>query len=840
MIVAIKCPKCHSDNPDTQKYCGECATPLPSDKDIRVSPTETLETPVEELSTGSTFAGRYQIIEEIGKGGMGKVYKTHDTEIREKVALKLIKPEISAEKKTIERFQNELKFARKVSHKNVCRMYDLNREKGSYYITMEYVSGEDLKSFIKRSGQLAIGTTIRIAKQVCEGLAEAHRLGVVHRDLKPSNVMIDEEGNARIMDFGIARSLKTKGITGSGVMIGTPEYMSPEQVEGKEVDQRSDIYSLGIILYEMVTGRVPFEGDTPFTVGVKHKSEEPKDPREFNTQIPDDLSKAILKCLEKDKNKRYQTAGEVRTELLNIEKGIPITEKAIPKRKPLTSKEITVTFRLKKLFIPALIFLSVVIAALIIWQTSKKEVVSLILGKSSIAVLPFEDLSPQKDQGYFCDGLAESLINALTKVKDIRIPASTSSFSFKGKERDVQEIGKELDVKTILEGSVQKAGNKFRITVKMINVADKSLLWSEQYNREMNDVFSIQDDITYEILDKLKVDILGEEKESLVKRYTENVEAYNLFLQGSYFLAKRTRDGAQKALECFQKAIEIDPAFALAYSGIASFYTLAGIYAVLPPKMAFPHAKAAAEKALEMDETLAEAHSDLAYVKMIFDWDWEGAEQGFKRALELNPNYPTAHQDYAYYLAIMGRFDKAISEIERARELDPLSLNLAQNMGNIFYLIGKPDRAIKEFERVIEMDPTYWLAHIYMSFPYANKGMYDKALTKVQEALEISEGSIPSAEWGLGMIYAWSDEADKANVVLEKLISMSKQTYIPPSFIARIYEGLGKRDKALDWFDKAYKIQDSWLVWLKFEPMFDSLRADPRFKAILKKMNLEK
>ncbi|GAF80597.1 unnamed protein product, partial [marine sediment metagenome] len=425
--------------------------------------------------------------------------------------------------------------ARKITHKNVGKMFDINEEEGTHYITMEYVSGQDLKGLIRQSGKLGIETALSFAKQICEGLSEAHKTGVIHRDLKPSNIMIDREGNVRIMDFGIARSLKERGITGAGVMIGTPDYMSPEQAEAKAVDQRSDIYSLGVILYEMVTGRVPFEGDTALSIAMRHKGEAPKNPKEYNAQIPDDLSHLILKCLEKDKDSRFQSAGELRSELENIERGMPTTDRVIQERKPLTSKEITVTFGLKKLLVPVavIIALAIITIGVIIWQfLPKKETATLISDKPSVAILPFVDLSPQEDQAYFCDGLADELINRLTKIENLRVPARTSSFSFKGKELDIQEIGGKLDVDNVLEGSIRKSGNRLRVSVQLIKVDDGYPIWSERYERNVEDSFALQDEISLAIIDNLKIELLGKEKTEFVKSHTQNSEAYDLYLKG--------------------------------------------------------------------------------------------------------------------------------------------------------------------------------------------------------------------------------------------------------------------------------------------------------------------
>jgi len=476
--MAITCPKCKTNNPEALKFCGECGTRLLIPGDINV--TETIEAPKEELTTGSTFAERYQIIEELGKGGMGKVYRVLDKELKEEVALKLIRPEIAKDEKTIDRFKNELKFARKISHRNIGRMYELMEDKGTHFITMQYVSGQDLRGLIRQTGQLTTGKAISIAKEICEGLNEAHHQGVIHRDLKPSNIIIDKDGNARILDFGIARSVEGKGITGAGVMIGTPEYMSPEQVEGKETDQRSDIYSLGVILYEMVTGRVPFEGDTPFTIGIKHKSEIPKDPKELNAQISGDLSTVILKCLEKDKDKRYQSAQEVRSELVNIEEGIPTTERIVPERKPLTSREITVTFGLKKLFVPVIVVVALVFAALILWRLvlTKETAPPVPTDKPSLAILYFENNSGDAALDNWRSGLSEMLITDLSQSKFLHILSSDRIYSLLEKQdllekdkystEDLKNVGSQGGVNHIIRGSFITAGDKFIINTTLM------------------------------------------------------------------------------------------------------------------------------------------------------------------------------------------------------------------------------------------------------------------------------------------------------------------------------------------------------------------------------------
>ncbi|MCJ7579544.1 MAG: protein kinase [Candidatus Aminicenantes bacterium] len=769
--VTTECPKCRSKNTDSQQFCGDCGTRLPSIEETKASHYTTFELPKDEFPTGSTFADRYQIIEEIGIGGMGRVFKVLDKRIDEKIALKLIKPEIGSSQTTIERFRNELKTARKISHKNVCRMFDLNRHENNYYITMEFVPGGDLKQFIRRSKHLSVDTSIAIAKQICEGLDEAHKHGIVHRDLKPQNIMIDEKGNVRILDFGIAQTIKSKGITESGMTIGSPEYMSPEQVEGIEVDMRSDLYSLGIILYEMVTGVVP---------------EKPKDPQELNAQAPEALNRIILKCMEKDKTKRYQKAEDIWSDLDQIGQ---------IKRDPKSAHE---------------------------WS-------------NSIAVLPFVNMSADPEQEYFCDGIAEEIINALAQVENLRVLARTSAFAFKNKNVNAIELGKELHVKTILEGSVRKAGTRIRIIAQLINVSDGFHLWSEKFDHKMDDVFAIQDEITQAIFDNLKVKLLGERKESLAKRYQENPEAYNLYLKGRFFWNKRTEEALRKSIVYFKEGIEREPMSAPCYAGLSDAYHSLGYYNFLPGKDVYKEAKAAVEKALELDESLGEAYASLGCIDLFYDWDLAAAEKAFERAIHFNPNYASAHHWYAFYMTAKGRHDEALTEMKKAQELDPLSVVICTAAGWILYLGGHYDLAEEQCLRALEMDSNYHVAHVVCGLVCLQKKNYVKAISEFQRARELVKDDAGAAAY-LGIAFARSGEIEKSKKMILELSELSKKKYVPPYYTAAIYAGIGDKSKAIELLNKALEERTPWLIFLKSWPIFDNLYNEPAFKSLLERI----
>jgi serine/threonine protein kinase/tetratricopeptide (TPR) repeat protein len=741
--MSNKCPKCDFDNPEDTIYCGHCAAPLKlSTKDPYVL-TETLRAPREELTTGSTFAGKYRIIEELGKGGMGRVYKALDTEVNEKVALKLIKPEVALDRETIERFRNELKLARKVRHKNVCQMFDLNTSEGTYYITMEYVSGQDLKGLIRQSGRLAVETAVSIARQVCDGLEEAHGLGIVHRDLKPGNIMVDRDGQARIMDFGIARSLKAKGITGAGVMIGTPEYMSPEQVEGKEVDARSDMYSLGVILYEMVAGRVPFEGDTPFTIGVKHKSEAPRPPKQLNAQIPDDLNRVILKCLEKEKGKRYQSAAELRSDLDRIAQGMPTATRAIPKKKALTSREITVTVGVKKLVVPAAALAVVVIAAIILWRViPKKKAAPIPADKPSVAVMYFKNNSGDAALDHWRTMLSNLIVTDLTQSKHIRVLSEDKLFqilSRLGQEGSqtysadvLRQVAEEGRVNHILQGAYAKAGDEFRISVTLQEAGSGELIGSESVaGKGEAGIFSMVDELTRRVKADFKLtpqDITSDVDKDVGIVTTKSPEAYKHYVEG---IQHDVRGEYRQEIECLEKAVAIDPDFASAYLAMAWSYNNLRYWAEERKYM---------EKAMALSGRLTEREK-----YNIQGHYYESSERTYRQAVEalekllaIYPDEISGGNMLAIVYSDLGEREKAIERWKACIQAGTEDVVIYQNLANGYEHIGANDKAIEVHESYLKNIGESAVIRRSLAQTYTALGKHDLALAELDKAVALN------------------------------------------------------------------------------------------------------
>ena len=778
--MAVTCPKCRLSNLDTSRFCADCGTQLLSSKDIRPELTETLQTFARELTTGSTFAGRYQVIEELGKGGMGKVYRAVDKKLNEEVAIKLIKPEIALDKGTLARFQNELKVARKISHRNVGRMYELMEDQGLHFITMEYVPGEDLRSFLHRSKRLTVGTAVAIAKDVCEGLAEAHRLGVIHRDLKPSNIIIDKDGNARIMDFGIARSLRTKSITGEGVIIGTPEYMSPEQVEAKDVDQRSDIYSLGIILYEMLTGRVPFEGDTALSVAMKHKNEVPKSPKQLNSLIPDDLNDVILKCLEKDKAKRYQSATEIRSKLELIEKGIPATELVVPKPKSITSREITVKFNLRKLYIPALGLLLVAAAAIVFWKVSpKKKAAALPSGKPTVAVLYFENNTGQESLENWRSGLCDLLVTDLSQSKYIDVLGSDQVYSILSKlnllekrkysAEDLQKVASETGANHIVRGSYLTAGPKFIINVSLSQAGSgKAISTFKEEGAGEESIVGLIDRITLRIkadLNLSKEQIGNDIDEGLRTITTTSPEALKAYLEGIKFY----RPGQFiQAKPYFEKAVSIDPGFAVAYLQLGFTHSALGNRA---DGMKYR------QKALELSERISERerYSIEASNYYLSQRTWDKAIEASNKLLKIYPDSPSGHNMLVLIYKNLEDWEKALHHFEKMRHFT--------GYGQHYFSQSTVYRAQGMYDKAREISE-YWLKNVNeqptfrssLALSYLCQGKYDLALAELDVALPFFQSTYPAFLsyyfLGKGDIHLCQGEFEKAEESYKKSLGL--------------------------------------------------------------------
>ena len=769
----MKCAKCSYENPEGSLYCSECGTKLIPAGDMS-KPNEAFRPPPLELTTGSTFADRYQIIEELGKGGMGKVYKAVDTKINDKIALKLIKPDISSDRKTIERFKNEIRTARKIRHRNICRMYDLGEEQGTHFITMEFVPGEDLRSMIKMSGRLAVGTTINIAIQVCEGLAEAHSLGVVHRDLKPGNIMIDRQGNVRIMDFGIARSREVKGITAAGMMIGTPEYMSPEQVEGKDVDHRSDIYSLGIILFEMVTGRVPFEGESSLRIAIKHKTEAPPDPRKFNSRVPIDLSLAILKCLEKDPKKRFQNAEEVLAELNRIEEHISGVER-IPSQARLITPKVKRGLSKKVWIVTAasVVTLAIIVLGILFFPSLKPKIPG---GKNMLVVLPFENLGPSADQ-YFADGITEEITSRLAAIHMLGVISRTSAVQYEDTNKTTKQIGEELGVDYILEGSVRwdrdlEGQGRVRVTSQLVRVTDDTNLWSERYDRIIEDIFSVQSDIAEQVARKLDLTILEPERRALTARPTENLEAYDLYLRGREHgdrgWAYLDETEFDTAIELFERATVLDPDFALPYLRMCYIHSRMYFFGVDRTRGRLTRARTAVNRALELQPNDPEAQRILGFFHYWCLADYDRAAEIFEAVQKARPNYDP--QLLGYIQRRQGKWGECVETLERAFRINPRDTQIIYELGGANISLHRFEEAEKWFNIALSIYPGHLPAQLgKIGIHILSEGDTDKALNLWK--------TLPPHQLTDYMWFTLSMLANNYQEVLDWLASLPYDTY---------------------------------------------------------------
>jgi serine/threonine protein kinase/Tfp pilus assembly protein PilF len=739
----MKCPKCHFDNPENTNYCGKCATRLDSTPQISV--TRTLETITDELTRGVVFAGRYEIIEELGTGGMGRVYRAFDKKIDEEVALKLIKPEIAAERKTVERFRNELRIARKISHPNVCRMHDLNEEGKTLYITMEYVAGEDLKSVIHRMGILTAGKAVFIARQVAEGLAEAHKLGIVHRDLKPHNIMIDKEGNAKIMDFGIARSLAAKGVTGEGVIVGTPEYMSPEQVEGKAADARSDIYALGIILFEMVTGHAPFESETPLAVAHKHKYEPAPDPKKLNPQIPPGLSRIILRCLEKTREKRYQTTEEFLADLTTVEEGLPTAERTTAKRKPLSSREITVKLTPKKLLIPAGVLIG--IAAIVLGLLKflpRKEAPPPSTGPPAVAVLYFKNNTGDKNFDTWKEALCLSLIAKLSQSRYIRVLDLNQIYGllkrleFIERENytpeDLKKIASEGRATYIVQGNLSKFGEKFRIVLTLKNAFAQEIIPPKIVDPgSEGDIIPMVDNLADFL--KTKLGLTAQQAATDINKdistvLTSSPEAIKFYAQG---LQADASGDFNQGISYFEKALAVDPQFAMAYDWMAAEYFATG---------RMKECRANYQKAFDRRENLPDRERLLIeadYYQFTSEKTWDKALDAYTKLIRIYPWDILANIDLAFLYSRMNECDKAIDLIETFRRYtpEPLSSGLSgfyQTLTFSYLCKGQPEKAREVLEEVINKIPDNGFFRANLALVYCIEGDLERAKNEIEKA----------------------------------------------------------------------------------------------------------
>ena len=813
--MGIKCPKCQSDNPETATFCADCGTKITSPKDIGV--TKTLMTPTERLQKGSTVAGRYQILEELGRGGMGVVYKAEDTKLKRTVALKFLPQELTHIPDVKDRFMREAQAAAALDHPNICTVYEFDEAEEKTFISMAYVEGQSLRKKLE-SGPLELDEALRIAIQVAEGLQIAHKKGIVHRDIKSANIMVDDRNQAKIMDFGLARMTGTTLLTQEGAAMGTIAYMSPEQARGKEVDHRTDIWSFGVVLYEMLTGELPFKGEHEQAVVYSIRKDKPRPITEVNAEIPQAIEQVVDKALEKDADKRYQQVDELLDDLKSISAGI------VPEEIKARLRKAKLLKRKRSILYAGAVGLVIVIAVLALTLfTGRAEAID------SIAVLPLENLTGDTEKEYFVDLATEELIDKLGQISGFRrVISRTSVMKYKERDKTLSEIARELNVDVIVEGSVQQAGDRIRIQVRLIDaLPEEQNLWGQAYERAMSDVRVMYGEMALTIADKAKISLTADELTRLTSASQVNPESYNAYLKGRSYLDRRipTPEGRKLAQQYFELALEIDPNNALAHVGIADVWGL-GQEALM---------KAAIDKALEIDNTLAEAHEALASYRCWIEWDWEGAEKEFQEALRLNPNLTYAHHGYGYLLCIMGRIDEGLPYFERALELDPLNPYSYHFYGLALNYHDRYDDAIAAFRTALEIEPNLGASLGNLVATFFKKGMYDEALSISRKLSADDTEATKALEDGFEKASYKGAYRDLADLRAEQFGTLDQKERAWQ--IAGAYFRAGDYDLGLDWLEKAYEDHNISMPLIG-APYFDPLRSYPRFQDLLRKMNL--
>jgi len=788
---------------------------------------------------GQTIS-HYRILEQLGAGGMGVVYKAHDSRLDRALALKLLPEELAQQPQALERFRREARAASALNHPGICTIYDIGEQDGRAFIAMEFIDGETLRSHI-HGKPLPLEEILKLGIQIAEALDAAHAEGIIHRDIKPANIFVTKRGQAKVLDFGLAK-LVSKGIAGVdaalggqpsdsssivGIISGTLSYMSPEQVRGDDLDPRTDIFSLGLVLYEMATGRQAFGGGAGGMIIEAVLTRPPVSVRSINPDIPPRLESIIDKALHKDRNHRYQHAADMLADLQRLKRDTDsgqrdregdaesvVTSTTSPSSSNSELKSGTSTAQTR---------------------TLRPGRVSKIIG--SLAVLPFENVSRDPENEYLSDGIAGSLINILATVPRLRVMAQSTVFRYKGREIDPQAVGRELNVRAVLTGRMMQSGGFLRIGTELVDVATGAQLWGAQFDRKPGDIFLIQDEISNEISGKLRLQLTRAEKKRLIRRDTEDAEAYRLYLQGRHHWNRWTEEGFYKAISYFQQAVEKDPSYALAYTGLAESYVLLGWNSYLPPKDAFPKGKAAAMTALRLDPDLGEAHTPLAAALWLYDWRWQEAQAEFKCSLELNPAYPTANHWHAEYVMTMGHQLEAIAKMKNSQELDPLSLIISVAIGWAFYMARRYDEAIEQLLRTVELDPNYPVTHWILGLLYRKTGSYDLAITAGEKGVNLSGGS-PLMRAALAHTYGESGKTKEARQVLDDLTELAKQKYVAPHFFAGIHIGLGENERALEYLEKSWEDHSHWLIYLHLDPSMDALRSNPAFEDLLRRVGL--